>query len=209
MMHPVHGVVLAAGLASRMAAAKLELEIGGIPAIVRVVSAAVVSQLDRVILVVGPSPQSLMRTLGTLATHPKVIVHRNPDPARGMSGSLVVGIDALASDVAGAMILLGDQPLITPQVINRLAEAFRGEPDKIIATIVSGRRSNPVVFPASLFNELREVRGDVGGRDVVKRNLHKVVGIEVSDCYDDADLDTPEDLRRIQWKVMLMKRPEP
>ncbi len=207
-MRPVNGVVLAAGLASRMAAAKLELEIGGIPAIVRVMNAAVDSQLDRVILVVGPAPQSLIRTLGTVAFHPKIALQDNPHPEQGMSGSLAKGIEALGTDVAGAMIILGDQPLISTQVINRLSEAFRNQPDKIIAALVQGRRSNPVVFPASLFGELREVRGDIGGREVVKRNLRLIVGIEVGDCYDDADLDTPEDLRRIREKVMLMKRRE-
>jgi molybdenum cofactor cytidylyltransferase len=166
------------------------------------------SGLDRVVLVVGPSPQSLIDTLGTVATHPKVTIQGNPHPEQGMSGSLVAGIDALGTEVAGAMIILGDQPLISPQVIDRLAEAFRKDPHKIVAALVHGRRSNPVVFPASLFGELRKVRGDVGGRDVVKRNLHKIVGIDVSDCYDDADLDTPEDLRRIREKVMLMKRRE-
>jgi molybdenum cofactor cytidylyltransferase len=208
MIQRVDGVVLAAGLATRMAAAKLELEIDGIPVITRVLKAALDSALHRIILVVGPSPKSLIAALGSLATDPRVTAKGNPHPEKGMSGSLAVGISAVESEVAGVMIILGDQPLISAQVIDRLVEVFRRDPDKIVAPLVNARRTNPVVFPAALFHELRGVCGDVGGREVVKRNSHRVVGIEMGDCYDDKDLDTPADLLRIRERIMLMKKRE-
>jgi molybdenum cofactor cytidylyltransferase len=208
MLQCVEGVILAAGLASRMGGSKLELEIDGIPVIVRVVRAAVKSGLDRVILVTGPHPSGIVRVLGPLAEHAKVAATVNPHPERGMSGSLIAGISLLAPSARGAMIILGDQPLIGARLIDHLLQAFHEQPDRIVAPLVRGRRSNPVIFPAMLFHELKEVCGDEGGRSVVKRNPEKVVGIEVGEWYDDADLDTPEDLRSMRARVMSGKRQE-
>jgi molybdenum cofactor cytidylyltransferase len=208
MLERVEGVILAAGLATRMGAAKLELEIGGMPVIARVLEAAVDSQLHRITLVIGPHSQNLPRVLGSLATNPKVTQTVNPRPDRGMSGSLGAGIAVLEAGAQGAMILLGDQPLVTTRLIDYLLEEFSRHPDSIVAPLVNGRRSNPVIFPARLFGELRRVRGDAGGRNVVKRNADSVVGFEVGSWYDDADLDTPEDLRQLRERVMAGKRQE-
>lgn len=208
MLERVEGVVLAAGLASRMGAAKLELEIGGIPVIVRVLKAATDSRLHHVTLVVGPHSENLIRVLGPLATHPRVARTVNPHPQHGMSGSLEAGIGALKSGVSAAMILLGDQPLVSAALIDHLLQTFSRQPDRIVAPLVRGKRSNPVIFPDTFFGELRKVRGDSGGRSVVKRNADKVVGVEVGDWYDDTDLDTPEDLRRMQERLKGTERQE-
>jgi molybdenum cofactor cytidylyltransferase len=194
----IEGIILAAGLSTRMGAPKLTLEIEGVPIIRHVVRAALESELHRVILVIGPSDSRLVEALGPVATDPLLSRAVNPSPQAGMSSSMRKGMESLDSEAAGVMILLGDQPGITGNIINKLIAAFRREHTKIIVPYVLGRRTTPVIFPATLFPELMEEAGDIGGRNVLKRHAEQVVEFEMGQEYDDTDLDTPEDLEKIR-----------
>ena len=61
----IEGIILAAGLSTRMGVPKLTIEIEGIPIIRRVVRAALESELHRVILVIGPSDSRAEEALGS------------------------------------------------------------------------------------------------------------------------------------------------
>jgi molybdenum cofactor cytidylyltransferase len=197
-LNKIEGIILAAGLSTRMGRPKLTLEINGTPVITRVARAALESELHRVILVIGPADTGVKEALGPVATDPRLIQVVNPHPQAGMSSSMHKGLESLDHDAAGVMILLGDQPGITGDIINELLAAFRRERTKIIVPYVLGRRTTPVIFPATLFTELMEEAGDIGGRNVLKRHGDQVVELEMGQEYDDTDLDTPEDLDKIR-----------
>ncbi|MBI5569683.1 MAG: nucleotidyltransferase family protein [Desulfomonile tiedjei] len=195
------GLILAAGLSSRMGEQKLLLDVGGVPMLVGVVRAAMTSSLRRLVVVLGRSSTDLVDALGHLSRDPRLTVTVNRNPEHGMSSSLRAGIASITPSAAGVMIVLGDQPFLTSDVIDRLIDAFRADPGKIVVPCVMGRRSNPVIFPADLLPDLTRTRGDVGGRFVLKRNADRIVRIEMGDRYDDSDVDTPEDLQRLTQKV--------
>lgn len=192
----VEGIILAAGLSTRMGAAKLTLELDGVPVIARVVRAALASSLSRVILVVGPDSAGLILALGSLAEDVRLSRVVNPTPERGMSGSLHAGVCAVQPDAVAAMVILADQPFLSAEVIDGLVAAYCHHREKIVRPGVRGRTTTPVIFPADLFPQLLATRGDVGGRDVVNRNRDRVVEIEMGSAYDDTDLDTPADLKK-------------
>jgi molybdenum cofactor cytidylyltransferase len=194
----IEGIILAAGLSTRMGVPKLALEIEGIPIIRRVVRAALESELHRVILVIGPSDSRVKEALGPVATDPRLLQVVNSHPQAGMSSSMHKGLESLDHEAAGVMILLGDQPGITGDIINKLLAAFRRAQTKIIVPYVLDRRTTPAIFPATLFPELMEEAGDIGGRNVLKRHADQVVELEMGQEYDDTDLDTPEDLDKIR-----------
>ena len=194
----IEGIILAAGLSTRMGVPKLALEIEGIPIIRRVVRAALESVLHRVILVTGPSDSGTVEALGPLAKDPRLLQVVNSHPQAGMSSSMRTGMESLDRKAAGIMILLGDQPGITGDIINKLLAAFRRAQTKIIVPLVLGRRTTPVIFPATLFAELMEEAGDIGGRNLLKRHADQVVELEMGQEYDDADVDTPEDLDKMR-----------
>lgn len=197
----IEGIILAAGLSTRMGVPKLTLEMDGIPIIRLVVRAALESELYRVILVMGPSDSGASAALRPLAEDTRLLQVVNPYPQAGMSSSMRKGMEPLDSEASGVMILLGDQPGITQSVINRILAAFRREQTKIILPLVLGRRTTPVIFPAALFPELMAETGDIGGRNVLKRHADQVVELEMGQEYDDTDLDTPEDLEKIRSKA--------
>ncbi len=194
----IEGIILAAGLSTRMGAPKLTIEIKGVPIIRHVVNAVLASELHRVILVHGPSDSRVKEAVGSLEDDRRLQLVVNPLPQAGMSSSMRKGMESLSSEAAGVMILLGDQPGITGNVINGLLAAFLEERIKIVVPVVLGRRTTPVIFPASLFPELMKETGDIGGRNVLKRHADLIVELEMGQDYDDADLDTPEDLDKIR-----------
>lgn len=198
MRQSVQGIILAAGLSTRMGRQKLLIEVGGVPVIRRVVRAAAESCLSRLILVTGPSNSELLQSLGPDAKHERVLIAVNEHPEEGMSSSLKTGMKLLTKETSGVMLILGDQPFLTSAIINKLWNEFHKQTDRILAPLVQGRRSNPVIFPSDLFAELETVAGDAGGRSVLQRHAARLVGIEMGGYYNDIDLDTADDLHRIR-----------
>jgi molybdenum cofactor cytidylyltransferase len=197
----VQGIMLAAGLSTRLGRPKLTVNVAGIPVISRVTRAALDSQLSHVILVTGVSNSGLLEAIGEMVLDSRLVVATNPHPELGMSSSVRTGMRMLEKDASGAMLILADQPFLTSSVIDRLLAGFDTDPDRIVVALIRGRRSNPVIFPVALFGELEEIHGDVGGRYVLRQHENIVVGIEMGDQYDDEDLDTTEDLQRILRKA--------
>src|SRR5215467_2921790 len=130
-------------------------------------TAACPSQADPVIVIIGHEAERVDAALWAerwfLAIH-------NPWYVDGLSTSLRIGLAATPKDVDGAIILLGDQPLIMPEIINAMIAESAREPDAIIAASYQGRRGNPVLFPRQNFAELEAITGDEGGRSVLARH---------------------------------------
>jgi molybdenum cofactor cytidylyltransferase len=159
------------------------------------------SQLDHVIVVLGPPGVTHATSKVQAFSNSRVSTIVNPCPGAGMSESIRVGLGRVDPLSAGAALILGDQPLLTARVIDTLIDAFRSNCEKIVAPLIHGRRSTPAIFPASLFPEIMQITGDVGARNVLKRHWENVVGLEMSALYDDTDLDTEDDLVKIREQL--------
>jgi molybdenum cofactor cytidylyltransferase len=201
-MSKVEGIILAAGLSTRLPGEdKTWIDIVGRPMISHVVRQSLSSQLNRVIVVLGPSSAARALAEEAVFSNPRLIKVINLRPEAGMSESIRVGLGRVDPLSAGAAFILGDQPFISSGVIDSLIDAFRSNRDKIVAPLIHGRRSTPVILPVALFPEVMQITGDVGARSVVNRHAENVIGLEMGALYDDTDLDTPDDLLRIREKM--------
>jgi molybdenum cofactor cytidylyltransferase len=115
--------------------------------------------------------------------------------AAGQAASLKSGLAALPDGVAGAMILLGDMPLVTPELVRRLAGSFRK--GSFLVPLYQGRRGNPVTIPAEWFPKVMELTGDTGARPLLAMPGAPVDYFETGDPAVLTDLDTPEDYSRL------------
>jgi molybdenum cofactor cytidylyltransferase len=102
-------------------------------------------------------------------------------------------VDALPAGTGAAIIGVGDQPFLAPEIIRRLVSAFRASGAALVVPRYAGRRGNPVLFSAKLFPELLEVEGDQGGRPVLLRHRDEIVWVDVDEARAGLDIDTPED----------------
>jgi molybdenum cofactor cytidylyltransferase len=189
----IAAIVLAAGRSRRMGAHKLLLPLGDRPLLAHVVAAACASTADPVIVVLGHEAARVAAALPP--GRQRVIV--NPDYREGMSTSLRVGLAAVPPQASGALILLGDQPLITPALVERMLGVAQESPDSIIAASYDGRRGNPVYFPRAYFGELEGVTGDEGGRSVIERHRDTLRLVEIANAAAALDTDSPDDYRHV------------
>ena len=190
----VAAVVLAAGAGSRFGGGKLLAEFDGAPLVGHVLGALGRAPVDEAVGVVGADAEGVREACEPYG----VRVVENPGWADGQSTSVRVGIGALGSGARAAVFLLGDQPLVGAEAVERLVGAFEGGADVAVATY-GGRRRNPVLFSRTVWPALLdELSGDEGARGFLRRHPELVVEVPCEGVADPADVDTTEDLQRVR-----------
>jgi molybdenum cofactor cytidylyltransferase len=189
----VAGIILSAGASTRMGTTKQLLPIEGGTILGRVLNEALNSDLDKVILVLGHKAKDIMEALGQILTHPKLKVIENKYYKEGISTSIITGLSQVEGSHGHVMILLGDMPSITSDLINFLVRGFLASHQPIGAINLKGKRSHPVMFSRPLYHELHALRGDVGAKALFQKYRDKVCLVEIEESYDNKDIDTRED----------------
>ncbi|HKM60905.1 MAG TPA: molybdopterin-binding/glycosyltransferase family 2 protein [Acidisphaera sp.] len=189
----VGAIVLAAGRSSRMAPHNKLLipDRGGKPMVARVVDNLLSSAARPVLVVTGHASAAVADALGG---RPVRLVDA-PDYADGLSASLRAGLSALPEEVGAALICLGDMPLVTGRMINRLIEAY--DPDEgrlIVVPTFRGKQGNPVLWDRRFFAEMAALTGDAGARQLLPRHLDDVAETEIGEDAVLRDFDTVESL---------------
>ncbi len=190
------GIVLAAGKATRYGAAKQALPWNGETLAAHAARMALDAGLDPVIVVLGYQAESVEKSLVGLPVHTVF----NSDYEAGQSTSLCKGLEALPARTGAAVFLLADQPLITAKILRTIVQAHRQSFAPACVPVFEGRRGNPVLFDKALFRELKEMRGDTGGRELLDKYAGAVVKVP-SDYVVLLDIDTPEEYERQNSEV--------
>ena len=84
---------------------------------------------------------------------------------------MVAGVEAAHEAADAYFFVLGDQPLLTPRIVNDMISLYEtSQPDAlVVAPAFEGRRGNPTLFSAALKDELLQTSGDAGGRGIIQR----------------------------------------
>jgi molybdenum cofactor cytidylyltransferase len=131
----------------------------------------------------------------------QVLVNQDNHPGQGTGeGDSTLTISFPATQCAGALVLLGDQPLITPALLNKLIEMKYTTGKRIIAPFYNGKRGNPVLFDADLFPELLTITGDEGARSIIEKYRTEMGMLDIDDSqlwYDNSDVDTWEAYQQV------------
>jgi molybdenum cofactor cytidylyltransferase len=188
----VSAVVLAAGRSTRMGGPnKLLAELDGKKLVRIVTEQALASKAKEVIVVTGHQAELVENALAGL----KVIFVRNADFTSGLAGSVKAGISAVPKQSDGAVICLGDMPMVSADLIDHLINAFSPDRGNLIAVPVSGgRRGNPVLWSRRFFSELMTLDGDIGARHLIAKHNEAVAEVPVEGDGAFLDIDTPQGL---------------
>jgi len=194
---PTAGIILAAGMSTRLGQPKHLVAVGGKTLLARVVVAALESELSEVILVLGYEAGRVLAALGPLGHHERLHTVVNEKYEAGMSASLKAGLLPVKERYPAAMFLLGDQPLIDAAAINLLLHRFWETGKDICVPVQGEKRGNPVCFNRRFYEQLLCIQGDMGAREIIRRYPEDVLWVEIDRPSFFLDLDRAEDLERL------------
>lgn len=137
--------------------------------------------------------QASYETLWNEAKRLNYLVTVNRDPSRGVSSSIAIGLRVLAMQGGflddGVLFAVSDQPRLKESSVNRLIDAFIKDPTRIYALSHGDCVGNPVIFPQKLVTELMKLKGDVGGKQVIKNHQELLTPVEAESMEELDDID--------------------
>jgi len=205
----ISGIVLAAGTSTRMGQAKQLLPLEGRPLLQHVLDAALASCLDEVILVLGHQAQEVRAAIRIPAGR-RLRVVKNDHYELGQSTSLRLGLQAASAKAIAAAVLLGDQPLVTTQLIDKVAAAFQDAGASVVRPVYvvsNGRRlpGHPVFLARQVWPEVEELRGDKGMRGFLAAHPDWLLEVPLKEEAP-GDIDTWVDYLRAGGEASLAVR---
>lgn len=190
-------VLLAAGGGSRYGGSpgdKLFADYGGRALVETTLSGMAGAPVEETIVVAGARADELRE----LCEPREARVVENPEWETGMSTSVRRGLSACGPESRAAVIALADQPLIAAEAVERLVAAFAGGAEAAVATY-GGEQRNPVLLARALWPMLVEgLSGDTGMRAILRGRPDLVTEVPCEGVADPADVDTVDDLRRLE-----------
>jgi molybdenum cofactor cytidylyltransferase len=189
----ISGLILGAGASQRLGPPKQLLPFRGTTLLGWVVQqAGRAAGLDEVIVVLGRAANEIREQVDFGSAR----VVDNPVFTEGCSSSYKVGLAALNPESQAIMIILGDQPGIVPEVIDRLAEEWRRSESLITLCSYNGRKGHPMIFAQPMFGQLAALHGDKAAWKLVDANEALVQEVRFALPFPD-DINTAADFERI------------
>jgi molybdenum cofactor cytidylyltransferase len=185
----IAGLILAAGAGSRYGPSpKLLAELEGRPLLEHAIRAQCsVPELEPIAVVLGAHSQAILKRVDFMRARPLVCKHWR----EGIAASLRCGARALAG-AERVILTLGDEPLISPQVISRFLDAAPGT-----RATYDGEPGHPVVLGGEQLRAVASLVGDRGARELLRGGPT----IECGGLGGRGDVDTTQDLDAIRFQV--------
>jgi molybdenum cofactor cytidylyltransferase len=189
----ISGLVLGAGASQRLGPPKQLLPFRDTTMLGWVVEQAQnATSVDELIVVLGRAAAEVRERVDFKTAR----VVENKVFAEGCSSSYRAGLAALNPESQAIMIILGDQPGIVPEVIDRLAEEWRRTEARIALCVYNGRKGHPMIFSKTMFDQLEALHGDKAAWKLVDANADLVQEVHFNLPFPD-DINTAADFERI------------
>ena len=196
----IYGIVLASGLSTRMGKPKLLLRWKGISLLEHVLHQTLVAPFNEVKVMLPKQDECIEKIVAQYAYTP---IH-NEEPHIGMGRSLAIAVHSLPLSAVAAIIFLGDQPTLSAKDISKLWFTFKRIRSKLACCpkiiiqmkYIDGKVGHPILFTYHFFEELSSLRGDIGGKDIIRKNSRYVFFCYSDNAYPN-DIDTPEEYHQL------------
>lgn len=183
-------ILLAAGNSTRFKGNKLLKMVNGKPMYMNVIEKVLKLNFHKIILVT-----QFEGIEEALRDYPVKVVMNNHSEL-GISHSIKLGINTdLETDAY--MFMVCDQPFISLESINALIDNFTLSNKGMACVDYNGNLGNPTIFSVKYREELLNLRGDVGGKTVMKKHLEDVERVAISNELELMDIDTREELEKL------------
>jgi len=198
---PIGAVVLAAGMSTRMGQPKLLLPWTEKNSIIEhIVQQLINSQIEHIVVVTGHMANEVEALLKPMGVE---IIHNRSYRTGEMLSSLKVGLEAMPDHVAGALIVLGDQPRLQPKVIYKVLMAHSQGKSDLIAPSFERRRGHPILLGRRYWADVINLPTNGMLRTVINANNEQIHYVNVNTDSVLRDVDTPQDYREERWRAGL------
>lgn len=180
----VHILVLAAGEGRRFGDAVKQLAmIGDKTMLEHAVDQASILAPARVSVVLGFRHEHL----SLLVRRAQVVI--NPNWNQGIGSSIACGVAALPASASAVLIMLCDQAALSSFDLARLTSRYEQLKSNDIPPIVCASYADglgvPAIFPNHYFDQLKELKGDMGAKHILQQN--SVISVPMATAAIDID----------------------
>lgn len=193
MSPKISGIILAAGLSTRIGEPKQLLPFGGSTIIETVIDNLLESKLEEVVVVVGHEAVNIKACI----QHKPVKVVYNSDYRSGMLTSAQCGVRAISNSADAFALTLVDQPFITSDLINLVVEAHVQTDCGITLPSYDNRRGHPVIFDSRYAADILALEPENGGvRTLFRKHAHDIHYVVVGTDRVLRDIDYRKDYEK-------------
>ncbi|MBD2261171.1 nucleotidyltransferase family protein [Pseudanabaena sp. FACHB-2040] len=188
-------LILAAGASSRLGQPKQLLSYQGKPLIRQMAEVAISSGCHPIGIVLGAYGETIQPYLADLGIH---IIY-NKQWQTGMAGSLQCGLREilmLSPDLDAIVLMVCDQPFVSPRLIHQLISSYQALNYPIVASKYAGILGVPALLHRSFFPDLFALQGDMGARVIIQQHRSRSLSIPFAEGA--IDLDTPQSLEILE-----------
>lgn len=196
MIKIISGIILAAGSSKRMGRQKLLLPFKDSTILESVIRTACSCKSIGEIIVVYQSGEvyEKVKKYDVKAVY-------NPIAELGQSTSVIAGVKNSDPRTQAYTFIMGDQPFISPDMVEKLIGIWEQNKLSIIVPRYNGENGMPTIFSRNFKKNLMNITGDKGGREVIKANIDKVIFVDIDETMAGFDVDTLEDYEEMLKQI--------
>ncbi len=191
----IYAILMASGVSKRFGEDKAFLPYKNTTFIENILHVLKNSKILHVKAVINPK---IYNILNKKTWDKKISLVLNKDYLKGQSSSIRLGVKE-CEGADGFMFLSLDQPLLRTNTINLIIENFQN--GKIIVPKYKDKNGLPTIFDKKFKNELENIKGDIGGRDIIKKHIKDVKFVKIENEYEGLDIDTKEDFEKLKEMI--------
>src|SRR6267154_560773 len=185
-------VILSGGPSSRMGSPKALLPYQGRPFLEHLLEVTAHLQIGVRRVVLGAHAEPIAKAVNLKAD--EIVI--NEDWEKGQLSSIQAALRSLPSQTDGMLLCLIDHPLISSALVQDLIEQFYKTKSPIVLPVYEGRRGHPVIFSATLYDELLQAPLETGARAVVWAHKGKIAEVCTNEEGCVLNLNDPETMHK-------------